>query len=55
MSAPAQDPRFSPAEQRAIAAAVAKLTAASAAERQGRRFEDDAADFHALLRAAAPR
>ena len=51
----AEDPRFSPTERAAIAAAVAKMQAGVAAQRAERRFEDDAAAFHAVLRAAAVR
>ncbi len=46
------DPRFSAVERSAIAAAVSKMIAGSAAQRAERRFEDDAATFHALLMAA---
>lgn len=49
------DPRFSAAERAAIAAAVAKMKSGTAASRAARRFEDDAADFRALLEAAARR
>lgn len=49
------DARFSSKERLAIASAVAKIISGSAAERSGRRFEDDAAAFMALLRDAAER
>ena len=49
------DPRFSDKERAAIAAAVAKIIAGAAAQREGRRFEDDPAAFAALLRDAQAR
>ncbi len=49
------DTRFSSKERIAIASAVAKIMSGSAAQRSGRRFEDDAAAFMALLRDAATR
>lgn len=51
----ADDPRFTPTERAAIAVAVAKMKAGTEASRAARRFEDDAADFRALLEAAARR
>lgn len=52
---PSNDPRFSEKECAAIAAAVAKIIAGAAVQREGRRFEDDPAAFAALLRAAQER
>lgn len=53
--APDRDPRFSDKEHAAIAAAVRKIVAGAAAQREARRFEDDPAAFAALLRDAGAR